>query len=150
MACALLALLSFTLGVPSAQMYGKQKGRADHSNIVIDEFAAMAGVLVFAPAFVVPASLLDSFVDSPLSFLAASFAGLGGLWGWVVGFVLFRLCDIFKPFPAGFLDRRWKNGWGVMLDDIAAGCWVVGCLWLLELFLGAGGVLGWEGYRFFL
>ena len=132
--CALLALASFALGVPSAQVYGERTGRADHSNIVVDEFAAQAGVLVFAPAF----------------FLPASFGETKGLAGWVAIFVLFRLFDIVKPFPAGFLDRRWKNGWGVMLDDVAAGVWAVGFLWLLELLLGAGGFLGWEGYRFFL
>ena len=132
--CALLAMASFALGVPSAQNYGERTGQADHSNIVIDEFAAMAGVLVFAPAFVVPA-----FVE-----------GLGGLWGWVAAFVLFRVCDIVKPFPASYLDRRWKNGWGVMLDDVAAGVWAVGFLWLLEVLLGGDGYFGLGGYRFFL
>ena len=41
---------------------------------------------------------------------------------WAVcGFCLFRLFDIFKPFPISFLDRKIKGGWGVMLDDLAAG-----------------------------
>ncbi len=158
--CALLAMASFALGVPSAQGYGERTGQADHSDIVIDEFAAMAGVLVFAPAFIVPAlfvdasvaSLFASLVASPVDFFVAFLKGLGGLWGWAAAFVLFRLCDIVKPFPASYLDRRWKNGWGVMLDDVAAGVWAVGFLWLLEVLLG-GGVLGWGlgvGYRFFL
>ena len=132
--CALLAVAAFVLGVPSAQRYGDLTGRADHSNIVIDEFAAQAGVLVFAPMFFVPGSALDA----------------KGLAGWAAGFVLFRLCDIVKPFPAGWIDRRWKNGCGVMLDDVVAGIWAVGFLWLLALLWGTGGIWEMEGYRFFL
>ncbi len=41
---------------------------------------------------------------------------------WVVcGFLLFRFFDIFKPFPISVLDEKVKGGWGVMLDDLAAG-----------------------------
>jgi phosphatidylglycerophosphatase A len=38
-----------------------------------------------------------------------------------LGFVFFRLFDIFKPFPAGWCDKNLPGGWGVMLDDILAG-----------------------------
>ncbi|MGV8079152.1 MAG: phosphatidylglycerophosphatase A [Syntrophales bacterium] len=37
------------------------------------------------------------------------------------GFLLFRLLDITKPFPAGFLQRKAPGGYGVVLDDVAAG-----------------------------
>ena len=37
------------------------------------------------------------------------------------GFVAFRFFDILKPFPAGYIDKNLSGGWGVMLDDIAAG-----------------------------
>lgn len=40
--------------------------------------------------------------------------------GWVVGFVLFRIFDIWKPGPVGWADRR-KGPTGVMLDDVFAG-----------------------------
>ena len=40
--------------------------------------------------------------------------------GWVVGFLLFRLFDIWKPGPVGWADRR-KGPTGVMLDDVVAG-----------------------------
>ncbi len=43
-----------------------------------------------------------------------------GYW-LVCGFCLFRLFDIFKPFPISYLDEKVKGGWGVMLDDLAAG-----------------------------
>ena len=42
-------------------------------------------------------------------------------WPWLLaGFFLFRLFDVLKPFPAGAIDARMRNGAGVMLDDLAA------------------------------
>ena len=38
-----------------------------------------------------------------------------------LGFVIFRLLDITKPFPISFLERRFKGGTGIVLDDVAAG-----------------------------
>jgi phosphatidylglycerophosphatase A len=39
---------------------------------------------------------------------------------WVLGFLLFRLFDIWKPWPVRWADRHIKGGLGIMLDDIAA------------------------------
>ena len=39
----------------------------------------------------------------------------------IIGFILFRFFDIFKPFPIYLIDKRIKNSFGVMLDDIVAG-----------------------------
>ena len=41
---------------------------------------------------------------------------------WIfLSFILFRIFDIFKPYPINVIDKKVKNGLGVMLDDIAAG-----------------------------
>jgi phosphatidylglycerophosphatase A len=49
-------------------------------------------------------------------------------WPWLLaGFVLFRLFDILKPWPIGWLDQRVKGGLGIMLDDLLAGLFA----WLL-------------------
>jgi phosphatidylglycerophosphatase A len=40
---------------------------------------------------------------------------------YLIGFFLFRALDIFKPGPIGFIDKKLKNGFGVILDDILAG-----------------------------
>jgi phosphatidylglycerophosphatase A len=43
-------------------------------------------------------------------------------WQYVAaGFVLFRLFDILKPFPARWIDRNVPGGYGIVLDDVAAG-----------------------------
>jgi phosphatidylglycerophosphatase A len=54
------------------------------------------------------------------------------------GFVLFRLFDIVKPPPAGWLDRKLKGGWGILLDDVAAGLWTRLVLEVLPWFPSSG------------
>jgi phosphatidylglycerophosphatase A len=50
-------------------------------------------------------------------------------WYWVViGFLLFRLFDIWKPWPIRWLDREIGGGLGIMLDDIVAGLFAAVCL----------------------
>lgn len=39
----------------------------------------------------------------------------------VLGFLLFRLFDVWKPFPANIFETRFEKGWGVMADDVMAG-----------------------------
>ena len=43
-------------------------------------------------------------------------------------FVLFRFFDIVKPFPVSFFDKNFKNSFGVIMDDVAAGLYVVAVL----------------------
>jgi phosphatidylglycerophosphatase A len=50
-------------------------------------------------------------------------------WVWiVVGFLLFRLFDIWKPFPIRQLERRIQGGFGNMLDDALAGLYSLAAL----------------------
>lgn len=57
-------------------------------------------------------------------------------WRYIVaGFFLFRLFDIVKPPPANWFDRKLKNGYGVVLDDVAAGVYAWLCLFILTRFL---------------
>jgi len=59
-------------------------------------------------------------IDEVLGMVATMFRNPVDWSHLVVGFVLFRLFDIIKPFPAGLIDRRMRGGAGVMLDDLAA------------------------------
>ncbi len=57
-------------------------------------------------------------------------------WPWLVGgFVLFRLFDIWKPWPVRWADRRLHGGVGVMLDDVLAGLYACGVLQLLHAWM---------------
>jgi phosphatidylglycerophosphatase A len=79
------------VGLWASEQAGREWGH-DHPRIVIDEVTGQYLTLFAAPSL-------------------AWF-----LWG----FVLFRVADIVKPFPAGALDRR-EGGWFTMADDLVAG-----------------------------
>jgi phosphatidylglycerophosphatase A len=62
----------------------------------------------------------------------------GAPFSWravILGFFLFRLFDIVKVPPANIIDRRLKNGWGVVLDDVVAGVYACVVLHLLLRFM---------------
>lgn len=85
--------LFLALGVWACDVTGKALGVHDHGGIVWDEVVAFLMVLPFAAP---------------------------GWQGMAWAFVLFRLFDIWKPFPIGWLDARIKGGVGVMADDVLA------------------------------
>lgn len=94
-------LLTFAFGVWLCGKTVHDIGVHDHGGIVWDEFVGYWITMFLAPA--------------------------GWLW-IVVGFVLFRLFDILKPWPISWLDRHVEGGLGVMVDDVLAG--VMACLCL--------------------
>ncbi len=51
----------------------------------------------------------------------------------LAGFVLFRILDVLKPFPIGFLEARVPGGAGVVVDDVAAGIFGNGILHLAAM-----------------
>lgn len=64
-----------------------------------------------------PSIVLDEIVGYLITMIAAP-AG----WVWIIaGFILFRLFDIWKPWPIRLLDQRVKGGTGIMVDDVLAG-----------------------------
>lgn len=74
--------------------------------------------------------------DEIVGFLITMFAAPLS-WPWVVaGFVLFRLFDIFKPWPVGWADRRLKGGLGIMMDDVFAGIYALICMQIGLHFFG--------------
>lgn len=89
----LLIAALFLAGVWACELTGRHLGVADHGAMVWDEVVAFLLVLA-----IVPASL-----------------------GWqAAAFLLFRFFDIVKPSPIRQLERRYKGGFGVMLDDLLA------------------------------
>ncbi len=73
-------------------------------------------------------------IDEVAGMLVTLLAVPVGFTGAVVGFFVFRLCDIVKPFPARQAERL-TGGWGVMADDLVAGIYAQGVLRLV-LWLG--------------
>lgn len=95
----------FMIGIWFCDMTGKAIGVADHGGIVWDEIAAMMLVLTFTPSTVT--------------------------W-WIVAFILFRVFDIWKPFPIHQIDAKVKGGFGVMLDDLLAAVYAILVLQVLR------------------
>lgn len=73
--------------------------------------------------------------DEIVGYLVAMTAAPAG-WGWVLaGFVLFRLFDIWKPWPIRWLDRHVTGGFGIMIDDVLAAIYAAFLLQITSIFL---------------
>jgi phosphatidylglycerophosphatase A len=94
----------FVLGIWAADAYMQTVQVHDPSAIVIDEVVGQWVTLALLP--------LDPVI-------------------YALGFVLFRVLDVLKPWPANFIDRAVTGGFGVMLDDVVAGAYAAGALWLM-------------------
>jgi phosphatidylglycerophosphatase A len=86
-------VLVCAVGAWAASLAEQHFGRKDPGQVVIDEVAGMLVTLAFIPA---------------------------GAVGMLTGFLLFRVFDIAKPFPARRVEH-WPRGLGIMADDVVAG-----------------------------
>ena len=78
-----------------------------------------------------PGIVWDEFTGFFITMIGISFS-----WtNVIIGFVLFRIFDIFKPWPINWLDKRVKGGLGIMIDDIVAGILAMGSLHLITYFI---------------
>ena len=82
--------------------------KKDPNEIVIDEFIGQSIPLV--TIYFIPQSFFLEYLNP----------NGRDLW-YLSSFITFRLFDIFKPWPISIVDKKIKNGIGVMLDDIIAG-----------------------------
>lgn len=70
----------------------------------------------------------DEFAGQSITFLPLLYLGtMNWLWA-LIGFGLFRLFDVWKPWPISVIDRQVGGGFGIMLDDIIAGIWAALCI----------------------
>ena len=70
----------------------------------------------------------DEFAGQSITFLPLIYLGQMS-WFWLlVGFALFRLFDVWKPWPIRVIDRQVGGGFGIMFDDIIAGLWAAICI----------------------
>ncbi|MEG2359398.1 phosphatidylglycerophosphatase A family protein [Acinetobacter sp.] len=70
----------------------------------------------------------DEFAGQSITFLPLIYLGtMNWLWA-LAGFALFRLFDVWKPWPIRVIDRQVGGGFGIMLDDIIAGAWAALCI----------------------
>jgi len=103
-----VVVLGALLGIWLCGYTAHRLGEHDHPSIVWDEFVGYFITMIAAPAG----------------------------WPWLLlGFLLFRLFDILKPWPIRWVDRHVHGGFGIMLDDVLAGAmaWLVlqGIAWIV-------------------
>ncbi|HET8904121.1 MAG TPA: phosphatidylglycerophosphatase A, partial [Saccharospirillum sp.] len=89
-----VVVASFIGGCYLCDRVSKDMGVHDHGGIVWDEFVGFWITMIAVPV---------------------------SLWTVVLGFILFRVFDIIKPWPIGWLDNRVGGGVGIMIDDVIAG-----------------------------
>lgn len=101
-------LAVFAVGIWAGGIYAERSASVDPGPVVIDEVAAQWLTLV-------PAAL------DPVHFVA--------------GFILFRIADILKPWPARWIERELPGGLGIMVDDVIAAAYAALGLTALKIWV---------------
>jgi len=101
--------LLFSLGVYISDRAEALFAKNDPSQIIFDEIAGLLVAMALIP---------------------------NGI-GWIIaGFFLFRFFDIFKPYPIRDIEKKFNGGFGIMLDDVAAGIYTNILLQAVRLYVG--------------
>ena len=101
-------IIIFIYSFPAVSSYIKNNENKDPREIVIDELIGQA-----IPIFAYEISHgIEKSSEEALIF-------------YCICFVLFRFFDIVKPFPVSFFDKNFKNSFGVIMDDVCAGLYVI-------------------------
>jgi phosphatidylglycerophosphatase A len=104
-----LLMVMFVIGVYVCGKTAKDLGVHDHGAIVWDEIVGYLITMLFVPLSVT---------------------------GVLVGFCLFRLFDIWKPWPIKKMDEKIHGGLGIMMDDVAAGIYAMLCMAFFSFLAG--------------
>ena len=106
-----LIVIIFFIALYAVNIFIKDLTQKDPKEVVIDEFIGQSiPVCLYEVAHNVPKE-----TDQVLKF-------------YFIMFVLFRIFDITKPFPVNYYDKNFKNSFGVIMDDVCAGLYVVAIL----------------------
>jgi phosphatidylglycerophosphatase A len=113
----LFVIITFIYSVYSIDKFKNSFSQIDAKEIVVDEFIGQS----------IPIITIYSLIekDNLSYFILYTFTS----------FVLFRIFDIWKPYPINKIDKKMKNGFGVILDDIIAGVYSVVVLLVIILFI---------------
>ncbi len=97
------SIIVFAVGCIASQKYMDATGKDDPNEVVVDEVAGIFLLLAFMPM----------------------------TWqSYLIGFFVFRVFDVLKPWPVSWADKNIKGGFGVMFDDILAALYPLGIYYL--------------------
>jgi len=100
-------IIIFFISFYAVNIFIKDLTNKDPKEVVIDEFIGQS----------IPICLYEVAHDMPKNNDTLKF--------YLIMFVLFRFFDIVKPFPVSYYDKNFKNSFGVIMDDVCAGLYVV-------------------------
>ena len=104
-------IIVFFIALYAVNVFIKHLTHKDPKEVVIDEFIGQSiPICLYEIAHNAPKE-----TDQVLKF-------------YFIMFVLFRIFDITKPFPVNYYDKNFKNSFGVIMDDVCAGLYVVAIL----------------------
>jgi phosphatidylglycerophosphatase A len=112
-----LLIIIFFISLYAVNIFIKDSANKDPKEVVIDEFIGQS----------IPISLYEIAHNTPKDSDQV-------LKFYFVMFVLFRIFDIVKPFPVSYYEKNFKNSFGVIMDDVCAGLYVVAILVLYMVF----------------
>ena len=101
----------FIISLFSVNLFVKDLTNKDPKEVVIDEFIGQS----------IPICLYEIAHSEPTSPSRV-------LTFYFIMFILFRIFDIMKPYPVSYYDKNFKNSFGVIMDDVCAGLYVVAIL----------------------
>ena len=101
-------IIIFVFSFKAVALHIKDNANKDPKEVVIDEFIGQS----------IPIYMYEISHGTEKSFDEA-------IIFYTVCFILFRFFDIVKPFPVSFFDKKFKNSFGVIMDDVCAGFYVV-------------------------
>ena len=104
----LILSVIFIYSFIAVNLYIKDKANKDPKEVVVDEFIGQS----------IPIYLYEISHGTDKNFNES-------IYIYFVIFILFRLFDIKKPFPVSYFDKNFKNSFGVVMDDVIAGLYVV-------------------------
>ena len=110
-------ILIFFISFYAVSIFIKDLTQKDSKEVVIDEFIGQS----------IPVCLYEVAHNFPKDNDQI-------LKYYFIMFVLFRIFDIIKPFPVSYYDKNFKNSFGVIMDDVCAGLYVVAILVLFMVF----------------
>ena len=104
-------IILFLISLYAVNIFIKKLDNKDPKEIVIDEFIGQS----------IPICLYE---------IAHEGVKATGqvLTFYFIMFILFRIFDIVKPYPVSYYDKKFKNSFGVIMDDVCAGLYVVAVL----------------------
>ena len=104
-------VLVFFISLFSINLFVKDLTNKDPKEVVIDEFIGQS----------IPICLYEIAHSEPTNPSRV-------LTFYFIMFILFRIFDITKPYPVSYYDKNFKNSFGVIMDDVCAGLYVVAIL----------------------